>query len=187
MISKLLISWLYHSHESSNKVISKWIANSLPSNFYNFQQMVNVKSIAISYNRCILILSISSRNARVDTVYAVGYYSPAGIIVGGDRRWTILKVMMLILFECLVSSVISLLTILNHGLTRHLKWTGQLTVAHLKVHSKSQIICVNFTETHLLQHWKCKAWPSHSQCQWYNLCWVPSKSLGWGSKSCQSI
>ncbi len=38
IISKLLISWLYHSYESSGKVISKWIANSQPSNFYDFQQ-----------------------------------------------------------------------------------------------------------------------------------------------------
>jgi hypothetical protein len=37
IIFKLLISWLYQSHKSFNEGISKWIAYSLPSNFYGFQ------------------------------------------------------------------------------------------------------------------------------------------------------
>ncbi len=52
--------------------------------------------------------------------------------------------------------MISRLTTLNHGLMRHLNITDRLIRRHLKVHSASQIICVDFTKTHSLQHGKAR-------------------------------
>ena len=46
---------------------------------------------------------------------------------------------------------------INHGLMRHLKLMGLLIMALLKAHSVSPTICVDSTETHLLQQWRSKA------------------------------